>query len=162
MIVHRCNISMVCAYDCTKAGIPDVQFWAAAAEELNKWCFIELELVSVFGELVKYNCVILYKAVLGWQQPQKPHYSVFYRAVWGVMNNVFLTGSYSKTYNSAGSAKDARIVWNEIRSTRFSPLDMRMSRREKHSNTWIQIYIYIYSILNLGLFITAILINGKN
>lgn len=109
-----------------RQGIPvyttDVQFWATTAEKQNKLCFIELELVSIFGELVKYNCVILYKAVLGWQQPQKPHYSVFYRAVWGcqdrlVMNNVFLTGNYSKTYNSTGSAKDTWIIWNEIKST---------------------------------------------
>lgn len=108
-----------------RQGIPvhttDVQFWATAAEKQKKLCFIELELVSIFGELVKYNCVILYKAVLGWQQPQKPHYSVFYRAVWGwqdrlVMNNVFLTGSYSKTYNSTGSAKDTWIISNKIKS----------------------------------------------
>lgn len=43
--------------------------------------FIEPGLVSIFGELVKYNCVILYKAVLGWQRPEKLHYSAFY---WGV------------------------------------------------------------------------------
>lgn len=43
--------------------------------------FIEPELVSIFGELVKYNCVILYKAVPGWQRPEKLHYSTFY---WGM------------------------------------------------------------------------------
>lgn len=35
-------------------------------------------LSAFFGELVKYNCVILYKAVAGWQLPEKLHYSVFY------------------------------------------------------------------------------------
>lgn len=48
--------------------------------------FIEPGLVSIFGELVKYNCVILYKAVLGWQRPQKLHYSAFY---WGVKKGTF-------------------------------------------------------------------------
>lgn len=35
---------------------------ASLSTELH---FIEHGLVSIFGELVKYNCVILYKAVLG-------------------------------------------------------------------------------------------------
>lgn len=62
--------------------------WAMTPKQRNQHAspgtelrFIEPGLVSVFGELVKYNCVILYKAVLGWQHPQKLHYSAFY---WGV------------------------------------------------------------------------------
>lgn len=56
---------------------------ASLGKELR---FIELGLVSIFGELVKYNCVILYKAVLGWQHPEKLHYSAFY---WGVKKGTF-------------------------------------------------------------------------
>lgn len=60
--------------------------WAMAPERRTRRSsqrrlhFIEPELVSVFGELVKYNCVILYRAVLWWQRTEKLHYSAFY---WG-------------------------------------------------------------------------------
>lgn len=42
--------------------LPDRETQHSLGMELH---FIELGLVSISGELVKYNCVILYKAVLG-------------------------------------------------------------------------------------------------
>lgn len=54
--------------------------WRTRRSSQRRLHFIEPELVSVFGELVKYNCVILYRAVLWWQRAEKLHYSAFY---WG-------------------------------------------------------------------------------
>ena len=67
--------------------------WAMTPEQRNQRAPLATDCVllnrglsAFFGELVKYNCVILYKAVLGWQRPQKLHYSAFY---WGVKKGTF-------------------------------------------------------------------------
>ena len=72
-----------------------VASWAMAPERRSRRSlqrrlhFIEPELVSVFGELVKYNCVILYRAVLWWQRAEKLHYSAFYWWVWKKKEGAF-------------------------------------------------------------------------
>ena len=62
--------------------------WAMTPEQSNQRAspradcvLLTQSLSAFFGELVKYNCVILYRAVLGWQRSEKLHYSAFY---WGV------------------------------------------------------------------------------
>lgn len=82
-------------------------------------------LSAIFGELLKYNCVILYKAVLGWQHPQKLHYSAFY---WGVkkghscwvMNNISLAWSQGKTLAACSGGVLHWIYMDHLKWNQFS------------------------------------------
>lgn len=85
-IVRECAFG---AKACSWAMAPERRTRRSLQRRLH---FIEPELVSVFGELVKYNCVILYRAVLWWQRAEKLHYSAFY---WGVGEKKREEGAFS-------------------------------------------------------------------